>query len=68
MYEDVNGTMIPGSVFRQIMHADFHHRVREAQSVPALFEDQPPYDANVTCDEVIDGDTSIVDMLEEFGC
>lgn len=68
MYEDANGTMVPGSVLNRMMHDDFHYRVRESQSVTALFEDQPPHEVNVIRGEDIDGDSSITKMLEEFGC
>ena len=68
MYEDANGTMVPGSVFKQMMHFDLHHRIQESKSVITLFEDQPPQETNVIQGDDIDGDASIEEMLEEYGC
>ena len=68
MYEDTNGTMIPGSAVKRELYRDFHHLVLQSESVSTLFEDQSPIEETRNAGGPIDGDESLDKLLASYGC
>ncbi len=68
MYEDTNGTMIPGSAVRRELYRDFHHLVGQSNSVAILFDDQSPIEETRAAENHIDGDENLDKLLASYGC
>ena len=68
MYEDENGTMVPGSVVQREMYRDFHMLARQSTSVNLLFDDQAPEEETRLDVGPIDGDESLDKLLASYGC
>ena len=68
MYEDENGTMVPGSAVKRELYRDFHMRVKDGTHVSALFDDQSIEEETRGDGRPIDNDESLDKLLSSYGC